>query len=134
MKNRGHAQNEVDCFFEALLADEAMIETKDYLKRGRKFESRETFQLQTQWTAAFKIWFASRESDDLQVMDDTGAELRLRNLPIPFDTIRSVLDLRPFETKRPRSRRDQHQSENCGIPRRDGSQLELSRHCAPKLR
>lgn len=91
MRNHGHDQQVVNHFFETLLADDEMIETKAYLKRGRKFKCSESAQLQAEWADAFKIWFASKEPGDLQIMDDIGAELRLRDLPIPFDAIRSEI-------------------------------------------
>jgi hypothetical protein len=101
MKSKELKQKDpVDHFLDALMANEAMNETKAYLDRGRRFESVEANALQTQWTTSFKLWFASREASDLELLNDAAAELRLRSLEIPSDTVRNELDLAHAEIKR----------------------------------
>jgi len=81
----------------ALLASEAMDENRRYLERGRRLAALEPSKLKELWTAAFKKWFATREAADSQALDDAAAELRLREMELPNETVQHELDLARLE-------------------------------------
>ena len=93
-------QERIDRFLHTLMESEAMNEMKQYLERGRKLAPLDSDELKKRWTTAFKTWFASRKQSDARKMDDAAAELRLRKLEVPFETVRSELALGRLEIQK----------------------------------
>jgi hypothetical protein len=84
---------------EAYLQHELMNEMKDYLDRGRRFERLTIPELNKTWIIAFRR-FVAKDRTVIREMDDLAAELRLRNLELPLDSVRAeALQLRD-EVKR----------------------------------
>jgi hypothetical protein len=81
MKKRGH---DPELIAHAMIASDLMEQTKNYLEGGRKFESLTLDQLRCKWVMDFKTW---RKTGDPKEMNDTGAELRLRNIEPPFERV-----------------------------------------------
>jgi hypothetical protein len=79
----------------AFLASELMKETQSYLERGRRLQGLTDTQLASRWVVDFRAWRASRsvEGDlgDSTEMDDASAELRLRNIELPYDQIKDEM-------------------------------------------
>ena len=69
-----------------------MDDTAAYMRRGRVFSPLAVDALDLRWTAAFKRCVASRDSEDRRVLNDLSAELRLRGLEPPADTVKPELD------------------------------------------
>ena len=63
-----------------------MEQTKNYLEGGRKFESLTVDQLKDKWVMDFKMW---RNTGNSKEMDDTYAELRLRDIEAPFERVQA---------------------------------------------
>ena len=81
---------------EAYLQHELMNEMKDYLDRGRRFERLTIPELNKTWIIAFRRFVAK----DRTLIRELAAELRLRNLELPLDSVRAeALQLRD-EVKR----------------------------------
>ena len=78
------------------LASELARETQSYLERGRRLQGLTKAQLASKWVADFRSWRASRaDTDDpgnFADLDDTAAELRLRNLEPPSDQVQSEVN------------------------------------------
>jgi hypothetical protein len=73
------------------LASEWMDETRDYLARGRRFEKLSPDQLNDGWEGAFRRWL-SRHGDPRET-DDYAAELRLRELELPYERVENELKI-----------------------------------------
>jgi hypothetical protein len=69
-----------------------MDETAAYMRRGRVLSSLTVDTLNLRWTAAFKKCIASRDPEGMRVLNDLSAELRLRGLDPPADTVKPELD------------------------------------------
>src|SRR5271163_2802249 len=89
-----------DRMVKALLESEAMDETKSYLERGRQLAAVDAGVLRERWTAAFKQFFKSRTASDCQAFDDINAELGLRNLDRPWETVKEELAMAQAEASR----------------------------------
>jgi hypothetical protein len=78
------------------LANELARETQSYLERGRRLQGLTDAQLASKWVADFRSWRASRAATDdpgnFADLDDTAAELRLRNLEAPSDQVQSEVN------------------------------------------
>lgn len=83
MKKRGHDPRLIA---DAMIASDLMEQTKNYLERGRKFESLTVDQLKDKWVMDFKMW---RNTGNSKEMDDTYAELRLRDIEAPFERVQA---------------------------------------------
>jgi hypothetical protein len=70
-----------------MLEAAAMEETEDYIKRGRRFESVSTDSLKARWLVALREWLQRHDRNYLLEMDDSGAELRLRDINPPYDQL-----------------------------------------------
>jgi hypothetical protein len=81
MKKRGH---DPELIAHAMIASDLMEQTKNYLEGGRKFERLTLDQLRGKWLIDFKMW---RNTGDSKEVNDTGAELRLRNIEPPFERV-----------------------------------------------
>ena len=79
-------------------------ETQSYLKRGRRLQGLTDAQLASKWVADFRSWRASRAATDdpgnFADLDDTAAELRLRNLEPPSDQVQSEVNAMVQEIER----------------------------------
>jgi hypothetical protein len=76
---------------EAFVASELADEMASYLNRGRTFRAVGEQELRSQWTAVTKLWIAQRDQADQIRMDDLSAEFRLRNLEVPWDTVKAEM-------------------------------------------
>jgi hypothetical protein len=72
---------------DAFLESELMEETAAYLLRGRRFSALAADALNREWTVAFKSWAAGDRAAAQPRLDDLSAELRLRKLEPPYDTV-----------------------------------------------
>ena len=68
-----------------------MDEAEAYLKRGRTYAGLTANELNERWTAAYRLWFRARSSENQIVVDDLGAELALRRLLPPYKTVAAEL-------------------------------------------
>jgi hypothetical protein len=95
------AEEETD---RAQAADFLARETKSYLERGRRLQGLTDAQLASKWVADFQSWRASRAATDdpgnFADLDDTAAELRLRNLEAPSDQVQSEVNAMVQEIER----------------------------------
>ena len=86
------------------LANELARETQSFLERGRGLQGLTKEQLASKWVADFRSWRASRaDTDDpgnFADLDDTAAELRLRNLEPPSDQVQSEVNAMVQEIER----------------------------------
>jgi hypothetical protein len=86
------------------LANELARETQSYLERGRRLQGLTKEQLASKWVADFRSWRASRaDTDDpgnFADLDDTAAELRLRNLEPPSDQVQNEVNAMVQEIER----------------------------------
>ena len=72
-----------DALPEAWIQNELFEQTKDYLKRGRRFERLRVDQLNEEWAKAFRQFVRRQASPYSHDLDDAGAELRLRGTEFP---------------------------------------------------
>ena len=86
------------------LANELARETQSYLERGRRLQGLTDAQLASKWVADFRSWQASRAATDdpgnFADLDDTAAELRLRNLEPPSDQVQNEVNAMVQEIER----------------------------------
>ena len=68
---------------ELWLQNELLEQTRDYLTRGRRFETLRLDQLNEEWAKAFRQFVRRHIGPHLRDMDDAGAELRLRREEFP---------------------------------------------------
>jgi HAMP domain-containing protein len=87
-----HEDDVTTAFMESVLMDEM----HDYVQRGRRFENIATGKLNVQWAAAFRKFVrgavtsftTNRPSgQDTRELDDSAAELHLRELDLPIETV-----------------------------------------------
>jgi hypothetical protein len=88
----------------AFLASELMKETQSYLQRGRQFQGLTDAQLASKWVVDFRAWRASRSDTDdpgnSAAMEDTAAELRLRNSDPPYEQVQDEVKAMVKEIER----------------------------------
>ena len=82
----------IEALVDALLESELMERTAAYLSRGRPYSTERAEDVETGWTAAFKRSFATRSPEVQREVDDLAAELRLRGLEPPYDSMQPELD------------------------------------------
>jgi hypothetical protein len=63
-----------------------------YLLRGRLHEHLAAADLNQMWTTTFKTMFHSRTMEDIRAHYDSGAELDLRGMEVPVETIRAEIE------------------------------------------
>jgi hypothetical protein len=63
-----------------------------YLLRGRPHERLAAADLNQLWTATFKVMFLSRSAEDIQAHYDSRAELDLRGMEDPVETVGAELE------------------------------------------
>jgi hypothetical protein len=88
---------------DALIANDLMEQTRNYLESGRKFESLRLDRLRDKWVMAFKTWCNTRYTGDSKEMDDTDAGLRLRDIEPPYERARVEAAAMREEIRRDRS-------------------------------
>jgi hypothetical protein len=73
------------------LASTFSKETQSYLERGRRLQGLTDAQLASKWIVDFKAWRTSRadqnDPGNSAELEDTAAELRLRDVPPPYDRV-----------------------------------------------
>jgi hypothetical protein len=74
------------------LQSEDLRETRDYLSRGRALSNVSDGELGERWVATFKVWLRGEFLVALRNMNDAAAELRLRDLEIPYDRVESEME------------------------------------------
>src|ERR1700758_74792 len=75
----------------AFLQYKSIERQRDYLARGRRFETLGVGQLRQSWITAARNWLAHKDRGTEQAMDDLTAELRLRGLEPPYDAVKQEL-------------------------------------------
>jgi len=78
----------------AFLQYKSIERQRDYLARGRRFETLGVGQLRQSWITAARNWLAHKDRGTEQAMDDLTAELRLRGLEPPYDAVKQELATR----------------------------------------
>lgn len=68
-------------------------DTEAYLQNGRAHANLTDSELSTLWAAAFSAWFRSRSAEDSLGYYDLDAELELRGMETPLETVRTELTL-----------------------------------------
>ena len=88
----------------AIATEELADQTRSYLERGRRLQGLTDTQLLSKWVADFRAWRASRSDTDdpgnRADIDDTAAEMRLRDLEPPYDEIQDEVRLMLLEIAR----------------------------------
>jgi hypothetical protein len=75
---------------DSILAEDTMEKIRDYLSRGRPFRDIDPDALRQRWTITFKSWAADLANHGaLRENNDTEAELRLRQIEPPFETVKA---------------------------------------------
>ena len=64
-----------------------MNETRAYIERGRAFEALSSDKVLETWIAMFERWFGKRTSAHARDMNDLAAEIRLRGLEVPYESV-----------------------------------------------
>ena len=89
----------IEQFADALAIAESMAaaaevdETGEYLTRGRAYKHRSRQWLNEAWVAAFRAWFNSDLPTSYRPVADIRAELSLRGVQPPYDTVRAELEI-----------------------------------------
>jgi hypothetical protein len=86
----------------SVVAEAAMAETLDYVKRGRRLKETDGEELKQRWAAAFRLWVSN--PDDRQVLgelNDLEAELQLREIEPPYEAVKVEVEklTATFQTK-----------------------------------
>ena len=71
---------------------------QDYLARGRRFAKLDLERLNKNWIFAIRSWLANKHRTKERMMDDLGAELRLRGLEPPYGAVEQQLADRSAQT------------------------------------
>jgi hypothetical protein len=101
MPKRKKSQGENDdAIAISYLQHELLDETRSYLERGRALRSVADAAAIDAWVATFEHWFEKRTAETTRNMDDAAAELRLRNLDLPYERVKSKIDTLSAEIKR----------------------------------
>ena len=77
---------------DAFLQHELMEDAKDYLERGRHFETAAVAQLHEKWLEAFRRCFAERDRAGCRDLRDLATELRLRSLEPPYAAVQAEIE------------------------------------------
>lgn len=64
-----------------------MSETRAYVERGRAFEAISSDEILDTWIAMFERWFGERTAAHARDMNDLAAEIRLRGLEVPYESV-----------------------------------------------
>jgi hypothetical protein len=72
---------------------------EQYLAQGRRFEHMSVESLNECWTVAFKVWARHRTPASSRDYQDADAELRLRGVEPPRDTIKEEIAALQKESK-----------------------------------
>ena len=84
---RKEDQFDPDTIARTLVAQEQLEEMREYVIRGRRYESLEADQLRAVWVRAFKTWVVSRGSAGIRELNNSWAEFRLRKTEAPHDEV-----------------------------------------------
>jgi hypothetical protein len=78
---------------DAFLQHTQMEETQQYLSRGREFKTISEAELKLRWAEAFRRWCKAHSPGHVRKLDDLSAELRLRGLEPPEDSVKVELSM-----------------------------------------
>jgi hypothetical protein len=90
-----HIERKIEAIVTAIIAEAAMVETRDYLLRGRRFANDSDESVMDLWVRAFVAWVDDDPGKPGRVqsqMDDAAAELGLRNIELPVDRVHEAVD------------------------------------------
>jgi hypothetical protein len=71
--------------------NDAMEERAAYLRRGRHLKDVSTDQIRLRWTDAFRALVHQQTPINITTVDDLGAELKLRDVELPWETVEAEL-------------------------------------------
>ena len=84
---RKEDQFDPDAIAQAVVEREQLEEMREYVIRGRRYESLEVDQLRAVWVRAFKTWVVSRGGAATRELNYSRAEFRLRKTEPPYDEV-----------------------------------------------
>jgi hypothetical protein len=93
-------KDRISAIVEGMVPARAMDENRDYLARGRSFSKTDTDELKRRCVDATRIWLRSFGATDPREMDDLTAELRLRHIDLPYESLESEFDAMRIEIQR----------------------------------
>ena len=85
---------------DAILASALMEETAQYLSRGRQFRTTSEVELKLRWAEALRRWIRTHSPGNVRQLDDLSAELRLRGMGPPEDSVKAELSSMVEEIRR----------------------------------
>jgi len=85
---------------DAILANALMEETAQYLSRGRQFKTTSEVELKLRWAEALRRWIKTHSLGNIRQLDDLSAELRLRGMGPPEDSVKAELSSMVEEIRR----------------------------------
>ena len=85
---------------DAILANALLEETAQYLWRGRQFKTTSEVELKLRWVEALRRWIKTHSPGNVRQLDDLSAELRLRGLEPPEDSVQPELSSMVEEIRR----------------------------------
>jgi hypothetical protein len=85
---------------DAILASALMEETAQYLSRGRQFKTTSEVELKLRWAEALRRWIKTHSAGNVRQLDDLSAELRLRGMGSPEDSVKAELSSMVDEIRR----------------------------------
>jgi hypothetical protein len=85
-------KDRIDALTESMLQSAEMDETADYLARNRRFSHLGDGELKQRWTATFRQLLAAGTGAVLLESNDLSAELRLREIALPFATVSAEME------------------------------------------
>ena len=84
---RKEDQFDPDASARALVEREQLEEMREYVIRGRRYESLDVDHLRAVWVRAFKTWVVSRGSAATRELNYSWFEFRLRKTEPPYDEV-----------------------------------------------
>ena len=91
---------DTDKIIESFIASEDMNRVANYLSRGRCFSSLDLSTLKDNWTAAFKLMTKPDGLRHVIEVGDLTAELELRGVAVPSETVAAEISLLAADCKR----------------------------------
>ncbi len=71
------------------VAEAAMEETLDYVKRGRRLKDTDGEELKQGWAATYRLWVSDPTNRRVfGELSDLGAELQLREIEPPYEAVK----------------------------------------------
>jgi len=85
-------KDRISALVEGVVGARQMENTRDYLTRGRSFFKTETDELKRRWIEVTGSWLQNFGAMDLRETDDLTAELCLRHIDLPYESLKSELE------------------------------------------